>query len=138
MLRINNRICIQPDEYEITFARSGGPGGQNVNKVNSKAMLRWAVSSSRSLPNDVHGRFMEKYGTRLTSEGELIVTSQRYRDQGRNVEDCFDKLRNMIVAVLTPPVPRRPTKPSRASVKRREQAKRHQSKKKEQRRSTEE
>ena len=134
MLSINNHIRIPPDEYSITFARSGGPGGQNVNKVNSKAVLRWGISGSRSLPVDVLARFMDKYGSRLTSDGELILTSQRYRDQGRNIEDCVDKLRHMILSVLTPPVRRRPTKPTRSSVKKREQAKREHSKKKEQRR----
>jgi ribosome-associated protein len=135
MLSINNDIQILSDEYAITFARSGGPGGQNVNKVNSKAVLRWTVYGSRSLPYDVLARFIDKYRNRLTSDGELILTSQRYRDQGRNVDDCVVKLREMILTVLSPPVKRRPTKPTRSSVKRREEAKRQQSRKKEQRRS---
>src|SRR5690242_13852589 len=81
-LTINSRIRIPHQEFEFSFARSGGPGGQNVNKVNSKALLRWPVHNSPSLPADVRHRFLTRYRSRLTTEGEIILSSQRYRDQG--------------------------------------------------------
>ena len=72
-------------------------------------------------------RFLQKYGARLTNEGELLVTSQRYRDASRNSQDCLDKLREMLLTIVTPPKRRRATKPTRGSVERRLQAKRNQS-----------
>ncbi len=127
-------IDIPAEEFEFTYARSGGPGGQNVNKVNSKALLRWAVASSPSLPEGVRARFCQKFASRLTVDGEVIITSQRYRDQSRNVDDCLAKLQEMIASVATPPVLRRKTRPSRASVERRVETKRKTSAKKVQRR----
>jgi ribosome-associated protein len=122
-------------EFEFTFARSSGPGGQNVNKVNSKALLRWPVRSSPSLPEAVRGRFLQKHGNRVTAEGDLLISSQRYRDQGRNVEDCLEKLRVMLAEAAAPPVHRTRTKPSRGAIERRLQTKRIQSGKKQSRRS---
>ena len=134
MLIISSRVQIPLSEFEFTFARSSGPGGQNVNKVNSKAVLRWRVVSSPSLPYGVHLRFLEKYASRLTGDGDVIITSQKYRDQLRNVDDCCEKLKEMITAVLTPPVIRRATKPSRAAIQRRQDTKRALGLKKQQRR----
>jgi ribosome-associated protein len=102
--------------------------------VSSKATLRWQVVASPSLPESVKARFMAKYANRLTIDGELVLSSQRYRDQTRNTDDCLEKLRQMLVAVATPPKRRRPTKPTLASKERRTETKRLQSKKKQQRR----
>lgn len=134
MLVITPSIQIPREELEFTFARSSGPGGQNVNKVNSKALLRWPVVATPSLPDEVRTRFLAKYANRLTSEGDLILTSQKYRDQGRNIDDCLEKLREMIAAVVARPTVRRPTKPSRGSQRRRTADKRENSQKKQQRR----
>jgi ribosome-associated protein len=117
-------------EFEFTFARSSGPGGQNVNKVNSKAVLRWKVALSPSLPFHVRARFLTTFASKLTSEGELVMTSDRFRDQGKNVDDCLEKIRAMIVEVGTPPKIRRKTKPSRGSQRRREKSKSAHSEKK--------
>ena len=103
MLIVSRQLQIPLAEFEITFARSSGPGGQNVNKVNSKALLRWAAGRSPSLPEAVRERFLQKYANRLTNEGELLVTSQRYRDAPRNSQDCLDKLRAMLLGVVHPP-----------------------------------
>lgn len=124
------RLRVPARELEITFARSSGAGGQNVNKVNTKAVLRWPVLASRAIPADVRDRFAERFATRITTEGELLLTSDRHRDQGRNVADCLAKLDAMLEAVATPPRPRRKTRPSRGSVERRLEQKRAQSDKK--------
>jgi len=115
MLEVTQRIRIPFDEFEWSFVRSGGPGGQNVNKVASKAVLRWDAVRSGSLPADVRTRLLAQQQHRLTKEGELILTSQRYRDQERNRQDCLDKLRDMIVRATFVPRPRRAGKPTRAS-----------------------
>lgn len=133
MLEVNARIRIPLEEFEFSYARSSGPGGQNVNKVNSKATLRWSARQSVSLPPDVRERFLIRFGSRLTNEGDLLITSQRYRDQGRNVDDCLEKLREMLLAVAVAPKKRRPTKPSRAAKERRLESKQQQSRKKERR-----
>lgn len=123
-LVVHSRLRIPRAEFTLSFVRSSGPGGQNVNKVASKAQLRWDVLGSPSLPAEVRERFRARYGSRLTTSGELILSSQRYRDQGRNVADCLEKLRAMLVAVSRPPVKRRPTRPSRAARQRRLEEKR--------------
>jgi len=134
MLVINARLKIPLREFRFSFARSSGPGGQNVNKVSSKATLRWPVLESPSLPDSVRRRFLAKYRRRVTAEGELVITSQRFRDAGRNVADCLEKLRTMLAESAVTPKPRKPTKPTRASVRRRLQAKQRQSRKKQLRR----
>ncbi len=134
MLTVNNKLKIPLREFRFHFARSSGPGGQNVNKVNTKAELRWRVATSPSLPEPVRQRLMAQQRRRVTSQGELIVTSQRFRDAGRNVADCLEKLRAMIDAAATAAKPRRATKPTLASRKRRLQSKRRQAEKKQRRR----
>lgn len=134
MLVVTNTLQIPDSEFEFTFARSSGPGGQNVNKVNSKAILRWSPATSPSLSEDVRGRFLSRYASRLTVAGELILTSQRSRDQNRNSEDCLERLRGMLLAVTHKPVTRRPTKATRGSHKRRLEGKRVHSNKKRHRR----
>jgi ribosome-associated protein len=135
MIYVPPNITVPDDELEISYARSGGPGGQNVNKVNSKAVLRWSVTTSPSLPEDVRARFIEKFQSRLTTDGELILTSQRHRDQISNTDDCIEKLRKMLEEVSRKPTPRRPTRPTLGSKIRRVDEKRENSKKKHQRRS---
>jgi len=133
MLVVNERIKIPLREFHFTFSRSSGPGGQNVNKLNTKALLRWPVKTSPSLPEAVRRRLLVKAGRRVTSDGDLLIVSQRFRDAGRNVADCLEKLRAMLAEVAVPPKRRRPTKPTRASVKRRLDHKKKHSQKKRQR-----
>jgi ribosome-associated protein len=123
MLIVNQRIAIPREEFRFEFARSGGPGGQNVNKVESKAVLRWKPSESAALPTEVRDRLVRSLAGRLTAEGELIVTSQRTRDRGRNIDDCLEKVRRLIQAAATPPKVRRPTRPTLASKQRRAEQK---------------
>lgn len=130
MLEITNKIKVPRREFSFRYARSQGPGGQNVNKVNTKATLRWPVTENESLPEPVRNRFIAKYRHRITNDGVLLITSQRYRDQSRNIQDCLDKLRALILEVSTPPKPRRPSKPTQGSKVRRRKAKEATSQKK--------
>ncbi|HEV3418048.1 MAG TPA: alternative ribosome rescue aminoacyl-tRNA hydrolase ArfB [Pirellulales bacterium] len=134
MLVIEPNIRIPLDEFVFTFVRSAGPGGQNVNKVNTKAVLRWAIAASPSLTEAVRSRFTAKYGKRLTGAGELVLTSQRFRDQSRNRADCLEKLGQMLASVATAPKKRKRTRPTLASRERRLVAKRHRSEHKQLRR----
>ncbi len=124
MIEITHAIRIPREELDLSFARSGGPGGQNVNKVSSKVLLRWNPAASKALPVAVKARFLAQQRAKLTGEGVLLLTSQRYRDQGRNLEDCLRKLRELVLQALRPPKVRRPTKPTRASKERRHVLKR--------------
>jgi len=134
MLEINDRIQIPDGELHWSFARSGGPGGQNVNKVASKAVLRWDLAGSPSVPGEVKARLRALFPGRITQEGELLITSQLYRDQERNRQDCLAKLRSLLLEAARRPRARKPTRPSRAAKLRRVAAKRHRAALKQQRR----
>jgi ribosome-associated protein len=134
VLVVNSRIQIPHDEFRFSFARSSGPGGQNVNKLNTKAVLRWPIASSPSLPDDVRQRFVAQFRSRITSDGDLVLASQQFREQNRNVADCLEKLRTMLASVAVAPRKRKRTRPSRGSVERRLAAKRKLAQKKQERR----
>ena len=110
--------AVPADKLQFTFTTSSGAGGQNVNKVNTKATLKWDVVASPSLPEDVRRRFLQKYSRRISKVGTLVLVSQRFRDQGRNVADCLEKLRHLLAEVAVAPTPRKKTKPSRAARQR--------------------
>jgi ribosome-associated protein len=126
-LEVSDAIAIPLQEFTFETSRSGGPGGQNVNKVNSKVQLRWTPSASPSLPEAVKARLLKMVAGRLTRDGELLIASTRTRDQARNADDCLDKLREMIRASLRPPKVRRATRPTLASKKRRVESKQRRS-----------
>src|SRR5262245_62731149 len=88
MLVVNDAIQIPDEEFDWSFARSGGPGGQNVNKVASKAVLRWDLASSVSVPEHVKDRFRQLFRRRLTLEGELVLADRPFPDEGRTRRDC--------------------------------------------------
>ena len=127
MLEINDQVRIPDDEFSWSFVRSGGPGGQNVNKVASKAVLRWNALGSPSVPDDIKARLHQQQRRRITGEGDLLITSQRYRDQERNRLDCLEKLAEMLRAAAAIPKARRKTKPSRGAKERRLTAKKRRS-----------
>jgi len=133
-LIISPRVSILAGEFEWSFARSSGPGGQNVNKVNSKAILRWRPMDSPSLPDDVRQRFLTRFGSKLTEDGDLVIASDEYRDQPKNIAASLEKLREMIRLVLVSPRKRKATKPSLGSKRRRLEGKQRQSEKKQGRR----
>src|SRR5262249_24804990 len=124
MIEINGRIRIPDSELEWSFVRSSGPGGQNVNKVASKAVLRWDLAGSPSVSEDVKARLRAHERKRITNEGVLIVSSQRFRDQDGSGEDCMEKRRALVRQAATPPRPRRPTRPTQASRRKRMEEKR--------------
>jgi ribosome-associated protein len=123
MLVVNPELRIPLWEIQFSFARSSGPGGQNVNKVNSKAVLRWTPAWNQSLPEAVRMRFLARYAGKLTNDGELVLSCEEFRDQKRNQEGCLEKLRELVRAVARPPKVRRPTKPTRGSQERRKDSK---------------
>ncbi len=130
MFIVNEKLQIPLREFHFQFARSSGPGGQNVNKVASKAVLRWDMAASPSVTEDVKHRLRARHPRRMTLEGEVVIASSRFRDQGRNVADCLEKLRSALAEASSPPKLRRPTRPTRASIEKRLQDKRARSEKK--------
>ncbi|MBM3998256.1 MAG: aminoacyl-tRNA hydrolase [Planctomycetes bacterium] len=119
MLKISDSIAVPLDAFTFTFTRSRGPGGQNVNKVHSRATLSWRPEPNDRLPSDVLERLQGLFPTRFTKDGVLKISSERFRDQGRNVADCLEKLRELLQQAAKRPKVRRKTRRSRASQERR-------------------
>lgn len=122
---VSPRLTIPAAELSFAFARSGGPGGQNVNKVSSKAELRWNPLHSAALRDDDRAWLLDRLASRLTTDGTLIVTSTLTRDQLQNRDDALAKLALIVRIALVRPKHRTATKPSRASKRRRVADKRH-------------
>jgi ribosome-associated protein len=134
LIPINCHLFLDDSEIEESFVRASGPGGQNVNKVASAVQLRFDLSGSRSLPQDLRERLARLAGRQLTRDGVIVIIAQRYRTQERNRQDALDRLVGLIRRAAVPPIPRRPTKPTRAAKERRLQAKAKRSAIKESRR----
>ena len=123
-LRINGRLLIPGEELRVRFARSGGPGGQNVNKVETRVELRFSILRSQALGETRRARLLKRLESRLTSDGDLIVRSSRTRQRGRNVEDARERMATLLREALSVPRPRRATRPTAASRRRRLEGKR--------------
>ena len=108
---ITDDLYIPLSELGFKFSRSSGPGGQNVNKVNSKAQLIFSLFLNTTLPTGIIERLSVKYKSLISSDGELSIVSDLYRDQKRNKDECLNKLKEMILTVRFPPKKRIPTKP---------------------------
>ncbi len=127
MISVTPHISLDESELELSFVRSSGPGGQNVNKVATAVQLRFDVVHSPSLPFDVRARLIARAGNKMTKDGVLVLTAQRFRTQERNRADAIERLVEMIRAAATPPKRRRKTKPTRASKQQRVEKKRRHS-----------
>lgn len=119
MLRITQSLWLDINELSFTFVRSPGPGGQNVNKLATAAVLRFDIAGSASLPEHVQSRLLHVLSSRLTQQGELIIKASRFRTQERNRQDALERLVDILQQAATPPKPRRKTKPTKASVHKR-------------------
>lgn len=130
MLQINDRIEIPKAELQFSFAKSPGPGGQNVNKLNTKAILRWRIRESQAISAAQKARFYQRFGGRVTQDGEVLIVSHEARTQAGNQAACLDRLKAMLLQILTPPKPRKATRPTAGSRRRRLDNKRKTSDKK--------
>lgn len=118
-IRITASIALDPSEIEESFVRAAGPGGQHVNKTSSAVQLRFDVRHSPSLAPDVRHRLERLAGSRLTRDGVLVLMAQSERSQKRNREEALARLVALVREAARPPVPRKATKPTRASKRRR-------------------
>jgi ribosome-associated protein len=119
MLEITPSLEIDESELHFDFIRSSGPGGQNVNKVASAVQLRFDVENSPSLEPKVKERLKKLAGSRMTSDGVLVIEAKRYRSQDQNRDDATKRLVALIQRALQEPSARKPTRPSRAARQRR-------------------
>lgn len=127
MLHVNDKLEIPDDELEETFVRASGPGGQNVNKVSSAVQLRFDAAGSPSLPLAVKERLLKLAGSKATTDGEIVITANRFRNQPQNRDDARERLADLIRKALFVPKPRKATKPTYGSKVRRIEGKKRRS-----------
>lgn len=112
-------IHIPFHELDFSYARSRGPGGQNVNRTNSAAILRWNLLNTQAFTDDIKTRLIEKLSPQMTSEGDILIRSETHRDQDQNRSECIRKLQALLQKALFVPKKRYATKPTRSSVRKR-------------------
>ncbi|HSS77419.1 MAG TPA: alternative ribosome rescue aminoacyl-tRNA hydrolase ArfB [Thermoanaerobaculia bacterium] len=127
MIPITPDLSIPDEEVSFTTSRSGGPGGQNVNKLETRVTLRFDVGASAVLSEEQRARLRERLATRITKDGVLQVTSQRHRSQVANKDASVERFAELVGEALREEVPRRKTRPSRAAKARRLDEKRRHS-----------
>lgn len=129
-LVINDKITLPGSDLEWTAVRSGGPGGQNVNKVSSKIELTFDFESTVAIPDKAKERLRLLAKNTLDAEGRVLVKSEKTRDQAKNLSDAREKLKDLVQKALVVPKTRKPTKPTRSSKKKRVEGKKKVAKKK--------
>ena len=123
MIEISQHIALADEELEFSFIRASGPGGQNVNKVATAVQMRFDARRSPSLPDAVSARLQRLAGARLTQDGVIVITANRFRTQERNKADAIERLADLIRRAEPAPVVRKATKPTRASKEKRLESK---------------
>jgi ribosome-associated protein len=127
-------IVVPRERVDVAFSRSGGPGGQNVNKTSTKAEVRFVLADADWIAPEVRARIAAKLAARLTKAGEIVTASERHRSQKENLEECFAKLSALLNEAARVERPRKASKPTRSSKRRRLDDKRSQGDKKRDRR----
>jgi len=122
-LQITPRLGIDDSELEESFIAASGPGGQNVNKVATAVQLRFNLAKNETLPDGVKARIQVLAGRRLSNDGVIVITANRFRTQLQNRADAQERLFEMVRAAAVAPVYRKPTRPTKASKTRRLEAK---------------
>ena len=133
-LRVTDRIVVPAAELDLSYVRASGPGGQNVNKVASKAVVRFDLRASTAFPPELKARALERLASKLTQAGELIVTNGVARDQTRNRDAALARLAAILAAAVARPRTRRPTRPSKGAVEQRLETKHRRARVKRERR----
>ena len=123
-LIINGQVTIPDAELEITTSRSSGPGGQHVNKTDTRVTVRWNLEASTQLSEAQRDRARRNLESRLTADGDLLVHCDTHRSQRRNRDEALQRLAALLRAALVPPKFRRKTRPSAASRRKRLENKR--------------
>ena len=124
-MEITSNLTISDDEFQFSFIRASGPGGQNINKVATACQLRFNVIGSPSLPEDVRMRLLKLAGSRITNDGQLLIEAKRFRTQEKNRQDALERLAALVRRAAEKPKTRRQTQPTRASQQRRLAVKKH-------------
>jgi ribosome-associated protein len=135
MIPVTSDIILNDNELRFSFIHASGPGGQHINKVATAVQLRFNITNSPALPEDIKSRLITLGGKRITGDGELIITARRFRTQERNKQDAIKRLTSLVRKASTKPKPRYKATPTKASIEKRLKTKQHRKEVKQRRQS---